>query len=90
MNCIKCSMVCRIVFCTEFSDIPENRGEEEDGENWQMQNALLFKQTQKGKKGFNHVYAYFILARINKSFNCRKKFGRLCEKLMQKSCAANH
>ena len=33
-------------FYAENSPIFWKSGEEEDGENWQMQNVLLFKQTQ--------------------------------------------
>ena len=31
LNCISCSVVCKIVFCSEFPDIPDN-AEEREGE----------------------------------------------------------
>ena len=38
-------MFCKISF-SEFPDIPKSLGEDDDVENRQMQNILLFKQMQ--------------------------------------------
>ena len=47
--CISRSVVCKIVFCSEFPDIPDNAGkarEEEGEEHRQLQSVKRFTQTQ--------------------------------------------
>ena len=56
VNCISCSVVCKIVFCSEFPDIPDNAREEREGEeeHRQLQSVMRFTQTQlKLKKKMN-------------------------------------
>ena len=56
LNCIICLVVCEIVFCSKFSDIPDNaeerEGEEGEEEHRQLQSITRFTQTQlyKGKQ----------------------------------------
>ena len=45
-------MVCKIVFCSEFPDIPakpreKREGEEGEEEHWQLQSVMRVKQTQQ-------------------------------------------
>ena len=49
VNCISCSVVCKIVFCSEFPDIPDNARQEREGEeeHRQLQSVMRFTQTQK-------------------------------------------
>ena len=49
--CISCLIVCKIVFCSKFPDIPDNAGrkreeEEEKEEHKKLQSVMLFTQTQ--------------------------------------------
>ena len=46
VNCTSCLMVRKILFCSEFSVIPEKWWGKEEKER-QLQSVLLFKQTQK-------------------------------------------
>ena len=56
LNCIIYLVVCEIVFCSKFSDIPDNaeerEGEEGEEEHRQLQSITRFTQTQlyKGKQ----------------------------------------
>ena len=55
INCISCSVVCKIVFCSEFLDIPDNaeeRGGKEGEEHRQLQSVMRFTQTKKKKRKF--------------------------------------
>ena len=48
-------MVCKIVFCSEFLDIPDNaeeRGGKEGEEHRQLQSVMRFTQTKKKKRKF--------------------------------------
>ena len=48
-------MVCKIVFCSEFLDIPDNaeeRGGKEGEEHRQLQSVMRFTQTKKKKENF--------------------------------------
>ena len=50
--CISCSVICKIVFYSEFPDIPDNTGrkrEDEEEEHKQLQSVMRFTQTQKMK-----------------------------------------
>ena len=49
-------MICKIVFCSKFPDIPELSWKKEDGENQQMQSVLLFKQTPKSEAYIGEMY----------------------------------
>ena len=51
-------MVCKIVFCSEFPDIPDNaeerEGEEGEEEHRQLQSVMRFTQTQLKLKKNEH------------------------------------
>ena len=49
VNCISCSVVCKINFCSEFPDILYNANsrEEREEEHRQLQSIMRFTQTQK-------------------------------------------
>ena len=60
VNCISCSVVCKIVFCSEFPDIPDNAREEREGkegeeEHGQLESVMPFTQTQHYK---NSCYSW--------------------------------
>ena len=68
LNCIICLVVCEIVFCSKFSDIPDNAEEREreegEEEHRQLQSITRFTQTQlyKGKQTVileQKVYLHF-------------------------------
>ena len=51
MHWISCLMFCKIIFCSEFLDIPDKAGEErrtkkEEEEHSQLQSVMHFTQTQ--------------------------------------------
>ena len=49
VNCINCSVVCKINFCSEFPDILDNANsrEEREEEHRELQSIMRFMQTQK-------------------------------------------
>ena len=54
-------MVCKIVFCSEFLDIPDNaeeRGGKEGEEHRQLQSVMRFTQTKKKKENFIFKFYY--------------------------------
>ena len=62
INCISCLVVCKIVFCSEFLDIPDNaeeRGGKEGEEHRQLQSVMRFTQTQTKKKKENFIFKFY-------------------------------